>query len=560
MRSIALAMGIAILWCVQALAEVRVALVIGNSAYQNATPLRNPANDARAVAAKFETLGFEVDLHEDLTGQQFRIALGTFTEKALRADIAVVFYAGHGIEMSGQNYLIPIDAQMRSEATAQFETISLEQALSTVRLAKKLGIVMLDACRDNPFGAQMVRNNGTRSLSRGLAPVSVEGESGIVVSFAAQEGRTADDGDGMHSPYTQALLAAVDEPGLEVGRLFRRVRSQVRELTNDRQVPIERMQLPDEAIYLAGAETGPVIQPPVEPEEPEVVEAPVVREDPLVVYLDAVASGERQPLEDFLARYPNHSRAPDARKLVDDFADREFWDLTVAKNTVSAYRTYMLAFSSGQYVEEAAARIAALEKPAEPVTPVEPPQPPQPPVVNRGDDDVSTDMIGIRTQCPSQTGSWVVTSIPTDDTLFVRGGPSTRFSPIGELPFNAEGLSHVNCQSSGWCEIVYGCIKGYSYGKYLRQGRSTAARSRFSGSYQVTDHPMNEALNVRAGPGTQYQVVAELPPTANGISVSDCQIEKGYRMRWCTVSWGGISGWAYGKYLRNQSTGQKPAP
>ncbi|MCH2094118.1 MAG: caspase family protein [Rhodobacteraceae bacterium] len=557
MRFITLAFVMAFLWCTSVVAEVRVALVIGNSAYQNATALRNPANDARAVAEKLRGLGFEVEHHENLTGQAFRIALGMFTEKALRADIAAIFYAGHGIEMNGQNYLIPVDAMMRSEATAQFETISLEQALSTVRLASKLGIVMLDACRDNPFSAAMVRNNGTRSLSRGLAPVSVEGESGIVVSFAAQEGSTADDGDGFHSPYTEALLASLDEPGLEIGRLFRRVRATVRELTDDRQVPIERMQLPDEAIYLAGAATGPVVQQPVAPVAPKVEDAPVVREDPLVVYLDAVASGERGPLEDFLARYPNHSRAPDARKLVDAFADRDFWEITVKKNTATAYRTYLLAFSNGQYVDDAAARIAALEKPVAPEQPLQPPKPPQ---VNRGESGVATDMVGIRSQCPSQTGPWVVTSIKSNDTLFVRAGPGTQYAPIGELPFNAQGVSHVSCQSSGWCEVVYGCIKGYSFGRYLSDRSSSAARSRFSGNYRVTDHPMDEALNVRSGPGTDYQIVAELPPTANGIYVTDCQVEKGYRMRWCAVSWGGISGWSYGRYLRNQATGQKPAP
>ena len=158
-----------ILLACPAVAQDKVALVIGNARYENATPLANPANDARAVAEKLAAIGFDVALHEDLTGQAFRVALGEFSEKALNADLAIVFYAGHAIEMEGKNYLIPVDAEMKSEATAQFETITLDQLLQAVRSADQLGMVMLDACRNNPYATTMVRSNGTRGDSRGLA-------------------------------------------------------------------------------------------------------------------------------------------------------------------------------------------------------------------------------------------------------------------------------------------------------------------------------------------------------------------------------------------------------
>ncbi|MGY3439205.1 MULTISPECIES: caspase family protein [unclassified Marinovum] len=350
-----------------ATAETRVALVIGNSDYANTPRLVNPMNDARALTDKLKGMGFEVMAHENLDGQGMRRALGAFTEAALRADLALVFYAGHGIEMSGRNYLIPVDAEMRSEATAQFEALALDDVISAVRLAGSLGIVMLDACRDNPFASKMQRNSGTRSLSRGLAPVNVEGEQGLVVSFAAQEGSTAADGDGTNSPYTAALLKVIDEPGLEVGRLFRRVRAQVRETTKGQQVPVERMQLPDKAIYFVPDGAAPEAQPVVQPVAPP--RGPVAR-DPMVIYLEAVASGELEPLNDFVSRYPDHPRTKDARNLIAMLQDDAFWAQIVAEDTVQAYRRYLIAFSDGQYVDRASERIAALTEPPKATAPV----------------------------------------------------------------------------------------------------------------------------------------------------------------------------------------------
>lgn len=355
-------------------AERRVALVIGNSDYANTPRLANPINDARALGAKLTGLGFEVMTLENLGGQQMRMALGRFTENALNADVALVFYAGHGIEMSGRNYLIPVDAEMRSEATAQFEALALDDVISAVNLSGTLGMVLLDACRDNPFATTMQRNNGTRSLRRGLAPVNVEGEQGLVVSFAAQEGSTAEDGAGGNSPYTAALLEVIDEPGLEVGRMFRKVRAKVREATNGAQVPVERMQLPDKAIYFV-AEGAAVPAPP-----PSSRPAPgPVERDPMAVYLDAVTSGELEPLIDFVSRYPDHPRAEDARKLIALMQDDAFWAQVNEENTVLAYRRYVIAFPEGQHVNEALARIAALSEPERPAPAPPPISNPSPP-------------------------------------------------------------------------------------------------------------------------------------------------------------------------------------
>ncbi|MEC3859715.1 caspase family protein [Mesobacterium sp. TK19101] len=554
MRVIALSLTLLLL-ATGAMADKRVALVIGNSSYQNATPLANPANDSRAMADKLSQLGFDVMLRENLTGQGFRVALGEFAEKALGADLAVVFYAGHGIEMSGRNYLIPVDARMNSEATAQFETVSLDLVLSTVQQAGKLGMVLLDACRDNPFLGSMERTNGTRSLSRGLAPVSLEGQSGMLISFAAEAGQTADDGAGEHSPYTTALLDVMDEPGLEVGRMFRKVRAKVREDTGGRQVPIERMQLPDESIYLVAAappQGGPVTPVPAGPTTPVL---PPQVDDPLVVFLDAVRSGQRADLEAFISRYPDHPRAADARKLLLDMADKEFWDRTLADNTADAYRTYLLVFSDGRFADQAKARLAALQPPPNPPVVVTPPVTPAPPQVT-----TAPRTPGVRTACTALNGTWSVTNIRSNDTLFVRTGPGTSYGKIAELPYNANGITNVSCRSDGWCQFTYGCISGWAFGgKYMRNGLGGQASSGWSGVYSVTDHPLDQKLNVRLGPGTQYDVTAELPATASGVRVYDCQKEDGYRYRWCALSWGQINGWAYGRYLMN-ARGAKPTP
>ena len=344
-----------VLFTLPAHAQDKVALVIGNASYKNSTPLANPVNDARAVAEKLTSIGFEVALYEDLSGQAFRVALGAFSEKALNADLAIVFYAGHAIEMQGKNYLIPIDAEMKSEATAQFETITLDQMLQAVRSAKQLGMVMLDACRNNPFATTMVRSNGTRGDSRGLASVSVEGETGLVVSFAAEAGNTADDGDGSHSPYTSALLEVLDQPGLEVGRMFRSVRAKVKTATNGKQVPIEQMQLPDQDIYLvAGAVVAPT--DPVAGTEPV-----VPQDDATTAYFTAVKAGTVEALAQFIKIYPMHERANDARALMASMEDDAFWEKTQSSASVSAYKRYLLVFPQGTYAAEAAKWLAAAQ-------------------------------------------------------------------------------------------------------------------------------------------------------------------------------------------------------
>ncbi len=538
-----------------AFAETRVALVIGNSKYQNSTPLPNPANDARAIAAKLTAIGFDVTLAEDLDGTAFRMALGAFSEKSLNADLVLFFYAGHAIEMNSVNYLIPVDARMQSESTAQFEAISLDQVLGTVRTAGKLGLVMLDACRNNPFAATMKRSDATRGVSRGLAAVSVEGETGMMISFAAEAGKTADDGDTEHSPYTAALLEVLDQPGLEVGRMFRSVRARVKETTKGAQVPIEQAQLPDQDIYLVAGDVVPAVAvattPAVVTTATPVPPAPPA-DDPLLIYLAALQSGERAAMEDFIRRYPTHERAVDARAVVADMAETDFWADTTAKNTEAGFRAYLLGFPKGRYTTEAANRLAALGMVPEAIPAAAPDAEPE----QEFEPEPALAVAPALASCPMQIGSASVKGIATDDTLFVRSGPGTNFAEIGELAYNATGISVKNCEGK-WCDVQYGCIAGFASAKYLTEEYVEAASSEFSGLFSVVDHPADQKLNVRSGPGEQYDVVAELAADTTGVVVTDCQAVDNYDYRWCNLSWNKVSGWGYGRYLQD-GQGQKP--
>jgi uncharacterized caspase-like protein len=215
----------------------RVALVVGNSAYQHVELLLNPANDANGVGAALRTAGFDdVEVIQDITRNSFVAALRKFATAAAEADIAVVYFAGHGIEVSGVNYLIPTDARLATNVDVQDEAISLDRVLASLEGAKRLRLVVLDACRNNPFVSAMRRISPTRSIGRGLAKVEPEG-SDTLIAFAAKAGSTALDGTNGNSPFARSIIAHLTEPGLDVRIAFGRVRDAVLRDTARQQEP-----------------------------------------------------------------------------------------------------------------------------------------------------------------------------------------------------------------------------------------------------------------------------------------------------------------------------------
>jgi invasion protein IalB len=223
----------------------RVALVIGNSSYKHVRVLPNPERDAATVADALKKVGFqEVTLRINLGREQMLDALRVFAKQAEAADWAVVYYAGHGIEAAGTNYVIPIDAKLGSDRDINLETVSVDQVLNAAERAQALRLILFDACRDNPFASQMKRTMGlaSRSVGRGLA--QMEPDPGTLVVFAAKHGEIASDGTGTNSPFVTAFVKDIQVPGVEVRRLFDQVRDDVMEMTGRRQQPYSYGSVP----------------------------------------------------------------------------------------------------------------------------------------------------------------------------------------------------------------------------------------------------------------------------------------------------------------------------
>lgn len=240
----------------------RIALVIGNAAYGVGSTLTNPTNDATDIAAALDRLGFEVTLALDATNEDMRRLLRGFSRAAETADLSLVYFAGHGIEVDKVNYLIPVGATLNAAADAELETLPLDLVMQALAGAPGIKIVLVDACRDNPFAARLRDNGGTRSIGTGLSRVDPIGgvrAGGILVGYAAREGTVALDGEGRNSPYAQALLEQLEEPGLEVSKLFRKVRDRVFALTFGEQEPFTYGALPGEDIYLVAQDISTLV-------------------------------------------------------------------------------------------------------------------------------------------------------------------------------------------------------------------------------------------------------------------------------------------------------------
>ena len=239
-----------------AFAEKRVALVFGNSAYQNVALLTNPANDAGAMAAMLKGAGFDVvTLKRDLKANEMRRALRDFSDEVRNADVAIVYYAGHGVEIEGINYLIPVDAVLERDIDAYDEAIPLERILTVVDPARKLRLVILDACRDNPFKS-MKHTMAARSFVRGLSKIEPSSPN-TLIAYAAKAGSTAADGDEKNSPFTTALVKYLPRPGLDLRKAFGFVRDDVLKVTNNRQEPFVYGSLGGDDVALVPAAAPP---------------------------------------------------------------------------------------------------------------------------------------------------------------------------------------------------------------------------------------------------------------------------------------------------------------
>jgi hypothetical protein len=277
-----------------ALMEKRVALVIGNGAYHSDIPvLPNASNDSRAVAKALMRLGFEVHHGEDLTEGKMGDLLAKFARSVAGADVGLFFYAGHGLQFEGENYLIPVDAtRMEHEWSIELETLPISSVLRAIKGAK-MKLIFLDACRDNPLPQTLAEANPSRSLAVSQGLVEIQHGPETFVAFAAEPGKVAADGDTRHSPFTQALLRNIETPGLEVNDLLTKIRSRVVKDTGGEQTPVHFSKLTKDFYF--------------EPRSAEIVHwenAQQIR-DPLE---------KKNALLDFVERFPESQLVLEAKK------------------------------------------------------------------------------------------------------------------------------------------------------------------------------------------------------------------------------------------------------
>lgn len=242
-----------------AFGEKRVALVIGNAAYHNASPLVNTLNDASDMSDKLAALGFDVITGKDLSMDTLRDTIRKFVKKLDDTDVAILFYAGHGLQINGVNYIVPIDATLLAEVDVAFEAISLEMILQQMERSSKVSLLFLDACRDNPLAKNLSRSMGTRSASIGRGLARLGSGVGTLISFATQPGNVALDGNGRNSPFTTALLKHLGTEGQDIMRDLLMVRRDVLDATDGKQVPWDNSSLTDIIILKQGNGSPPPI-------------------------------------------------------------------------------------------------------------------------------------------------------------------------------------------------------------------------------------------------------------------------------------------------------------
>jgi hypothetical protein len=381
-----------------AVAQNKIALVIGNSNYSSLPVLANPANDAKLLGDNLTKLGFTVTAATDQSQSQMKSAIANFTQSVSVAGadtIALVYYAGHGVQIEGTNYLVPVDANVNTAGDVVLGAVSASDLLKALELANaKVNVLVLDACRNNPF------KSNTRGFSRGLA--RVDAPQGSIVAYSTAPGQVAADGEGNNSPYAEALIRNLTTPGLALESVFRQVRIEVSERTTGAQVPWEETSLTQEVVL------SPAIVKVVEQAQPTPPQSPSVNLpefDSARAYLVAVGTNTIDDYLNFLKLFPTAKETPQAMRNIEMLADEKNWREATKQNTLGAYKIYMNLHPQGSYVTEAQNQIVSLTPaPTPPATPpkrvfIQPqiiPQAPETMIESQGFDLFGTDLKPVR--------------------------------------------------------------------------------------------------------------------------------------------------------------------
>jgi caspase domain-containing protein len=326
--------------------EQRVALVIGNSHYKNAPELANPDNDAQSMAQFLNKAGFEVISATDLTQNDMIRAVQEFSSKvAARGpnSVAMVYYAGHGVQLAGENYLVPVDANVSTPNELTSNSLRLVDLMATLdSIPSRLRIVLLDACRNNPFP-------GVNDAGRGLA--IVDAPNGSIVGYSTAPGTEALDGSGEHSPYLQAFLKEASEPNLPIEQLFKRVRLDVAGTTAGKQVPWESSSLTSDFYFFGDTAVAATRAPnrgPVVASSSNLPSRSVKQ-----AYDFVLSEGQPQYYQQFIEMYPHDPLCDHIRWLLGNLIVAQAWHKTVLANSPFAYKTFADNFGNSQYAHAA---------------------------------------------------------------------------------------------------------------------------------------------------------------------------------------------------------------
>jgi hypothetical protein len=327
-------------------ADQRVALVIGNSNYQTAPKLANPGNDAQSMAQLLNSAGFEVTQATDLTRRDMVKVVQDFSARVAErgpGTVAMIYYAGHGVQVAGENYLLPVDAKITAPSDLDGNSVRLVDVMGTLEsIPSRMRIVVLDACRNNPFPE--VNDTG-----RGLA--IVDAPKGSIVGYSTAPGMEAQDGDGNHSPYTSAFLNVAREPNLPIEQLFKRVRLQVNSTTDGRQTPWESSSLTSDFYFFGDTAVAAVRAPDRSPIVQTASNLPSrsVRQ----AYDYVLSEGSPEHYEEFIRLYPHDPLCDRIRVLLGNLQVAKAWHKAVLANSPFAYKTFHDNYSNSPYAKSA---------------------------------------------------------------------------------------------------------------------------------------------------------------------------------------------------------------
>jgi uncharacterized membrane protein YgcG len=330
-----------------AFAENRVALVIGQSAYRAVPALPNAANDGKRMTELLGNAGFEVTAAPDLAQNDMRKAVSDFAAKVAASGpdtVALVFYAGHGLQIDGENYLVPVDVDPKREADIPLQAVRLNDLMNTLAaLPTRMRVLMLDACRNNPFPAL------NKTAAHGLAIIDTKsGASGWFISFSTSPGAEAEDGDGDNSPYTKAVLSVVKEPNLQIEEAFKRVRVAVNQATDGRQVPWESSSLTADFRFFGDKDPAQSMAGP-KPATARSVDdwrKDLTGKEPSAAYEMVISDDSVAAYEAFTNVFAQSSYAPRVRSLLDRRREMQAWANAVTTNTGPSFNAFLASYGS----------------------------------------------------------------------------------------------------------------------------------------------------------------------------------------------------------------------